>query len=136
MKLLVLGGTHHVGRAVVETALARGDDVSTLTRGVSGPSASGALALHGDRSDPAVLRAALGDATWDAVIDTWSGPPAMVRDSAGLLRDRAGHYGYVSSRSVYTWPIPATRTTRPPSAAASWLPSRRSATGHCWPAPG
>jgi nucleoside-diphosphate-sugar epimerase len=107
MKLLVLGGTHHVGRAVVETALARGDDVTTLTRGVSGPSASGALALHGDRTDPAVLRAALGDATWDAVIDTWSGAPAAVRDSAGLLRDRAGHYGYVSSRSVYTWPIPA-----------------------------
>ena len=107
MKLLVLGGTHHVGRAVVETALARGDDVTTLTRGVSGPSASGALALHGDRTDPAVLRAALGDTTWDAVIDTWSGAPAVVRDSAGLLRDRAGHYGYVSSRSVYTWPIPA-----------------------------
>jgi len=105
MRLLVLGGTHHVGRAVVETALARGDDVTTLTRGVSGPSASGALALHGDRTDPAVLRAALGDASWDAVIDTWSGAPAVVRDSAALLKDRAGHYGYVSSRSVYTWPV-------------------------------
>jgi 2'-hydroxyisoflavone reductase len=106
MRLLVLGGTHHVGRAVVETALARGDDVTTLTRGVSGPSASGALALHGDRTDPAVLRAALGDASWDAVIDTWSGAPAVVRDSAMLLADRAGHYGYVSSRSVYAWPVP------------------------------
>ncbi len=107
MRLLVLGGTHHVGRAVVETALARGDDVTTLTRGVSGPPAPGALALHGDRTDPAVLRVVLGDASWDAVIDTWSGAPAVVRDSAGLLRDRAGHYGYVSSRSVYAWPIPA-----------------------------
>lgn len=107
MRLLVLGGTHHVGRAVVETALARGDDVTTLTRGVSGPSAPGALALHGDRTDPAALRAALGDAEWDAVIDTWSGAPAVVRDSATLLADRAGHYGYVSSRSVYRWPIPA-----------------------------
>ena len=46
MRLLVLGGTHHVGRAVVETALARGDDVTTLTRGISGPSAAGALALQ------------------------------------------------------------------------------------------
>ncbi len=103
----MLGGTHHVGRAVVQTALARGDHVTTLTRGISGPSASGALALHGDRADPAALRAALGDASWDAVIDTWSGAPAVVRDSATLLRDRAGHYGYVSSRSVYTWPIAA-----------------------------
>jgi hypothetical protein len=33
MRLLVLGGTHHVGRAVVEAALARGDTVTTLTRG-------------------------------------------------------------------------------------------------------
>ncbi len=107
MRLLVLGGTHHVGRAVVQTALARGDDVTTLTRGVSGPSASGALARRGDRTDPAVLRAALGDAEWDAVIDTWSGAPAVVSDSAMLLADRAGHYGYVSSRSVYRWPIPA-----------------------------
>ena len=106
MRLLVLGGTHHVGRAVVETALGRGDDVTTLTRGVSGPSASGAIALHADRTDPAMLRAALGTAEWDAVIDTWSGAPAVVRDSAALLTDRAGHYGYVSSRSVYRWPPP------------------------------
>jgi len=107
MRLLVLGGTHHVGRAVVETALARGDDVTTLTRGVSGPPASGALALCADRTDPDSFRAALGGGSWDAVIDTWSGAPAVVRDAAMLLKDRAGHYGYVSSRSVYAWPIPA-----------------------------
>ncbi|MGO8961607.1 MAG: NAD-dependent epimerase/dehydratase family protein [Streptosporangiaceae bacterium] len=105
MKLLVLGGTHHVGRAVVEEALARGDQVTTLTRGVSGASAHGALALHADRTDPAALRAALGDVSWDAVIDTWSGAPRVVLDSATLLAGRAAHYGYVSSRSVYSWPI-------------------------------
>ena len=36
MRLLVLGGTHHVGRAFVEAALARGDDVTTVTRGLTG----------------------------------------------------------------------------------------------------
>jgi len=107
MKLLVLGGTHHVGRAVVEVALARGDQVTTLTRGVSGPSAAGAQERHADRTDPAQLRAALGDDTWDAVIDTWSGAPRVVLDSATLLAGRAGHYGYVSSRSVHQWPFPA-----------------------------
>jgi 2'-hydroxyisoflavone reductase len=105
MRLLVLGGTHHVGRAIVEEALTRGDDVTTLTRGLSGPSAPGARELHADRTDPLALRAALGDASWDAVIDTWSGAPRVVLDSATLLADRAGHYGYVSSRSVYSWPI-------------------------------
>jgi nucleoside-diphosphate-sugar epimerase len=107
MRLLVLGGTHHVGRAVVEAALARGDEVTTLTRGVSGAPASGAQARYGDRTDPAQLRSALGDDSWDAVIDTWSRAPRVVRDSAGLLAGRAGHYGYVSSESVYTWPMPA-----------------------------
>jgi 2'-hydroxyisoflavone reductase len=115
MRLLVLGGTHHVGRAVVEAAVARGDDVTTLNRGVSGRQPPGARALQADRTDPAALRAALsapepggtGEPAWDAVIDTWSGAPRVVADSAALLAGRAGHYGYVSSRSVYTWPIPA-----------------------------
>ncbi len=106
MKLLVLGGTHHVGRAVVETALARGDEVTTLNRGQTGKQDPGAIALHADRTDAAALAVALGDGTWDAVIDTWSGAPRVVRDAARLLAGRVGHYGYVSSRSVYAWPIP------------------------------
>ena len=104
MRLLVLGGTHHVGRAVVETALARGDEVTTLTRGVSGEPAQGAQARYADRTDPEQLRAAFGSDTWDAVIDTWSGAPRVVLESAAVLAGRAGHYGYVSSRSVYQWP--------------------------------
>ena len=107
MRLLVLGGTHHVGRAVVEEALARGDEVTTLTSGVSGPPATGASARYADRTDPGQLRSALGDDSWDAVIDTWSLAPRVVRDSAALLSGRVGHYGYVSSRSVYSWPIPS-----------------------------
>ncbi len=106
MRLLVLGGTHHVGRAVVEEALARGDDVTTLTRGVSGAPADGARARYADRTDAGQLRSALGDDSWDAVIDTWSLAPRVVRDAVTLLNGRVGHYGYVSSRSVYRWPIP------------------------------
>ena len=40
------------------------------------------------------------------MIDTWSRAPRVVADSATMLSGRAGHYGYVSSRSVYQWPIP------------------------------
>jgi 2'-hydroxyisoflavone reductase len=106
MRILMLGGTHHVGRAVVETALARGDEVTTLNRGISRAAEPGVEALIADRSDPAALRDAIAGREWDAVIDTWSGPPRVVRDSCRLLTDRTGHYGYVSSRSVYRWPIP------------------------------
>jgi nucleoside-diphosphate-sugar epimerase len=52
------------------------------------------------------LRSALANGEWDAVIDTWSGAPRVVRDAAALLAGRVGHYGLVSSRSVYRWPIP------------------------------
>lgn len=106
MRLLVLGGTHHVGRAVVEAAVARGDQVTTLNRGQTGTDVPGAQVRRADRTDDAQLRSALADDTWDAVIDTWSQAPRVIRDSASLLSGRAGHYGYVSTRSVYTWPIP------------------------------
>lgn len=106
MKVLVLGGTHHLGRCIVEVALHRGHSVTTLNRGVSGPPVDGAQALHADRLDPSGVKEALGVREWDAVIDTWSGAPRAVRDAAQILVDRAAHYCYVSSRSVYRWPIP------------------------------
>ncbi|RNM17708.1 NAD-dependent epimerase/dehydratase family protein [Nocardioides pocheonensis] len=105
MRVLVLGGTHHVGRATVDAALSRGDRVTTLTRGVSGHAVPGAEARHADRLDPEAVREALGADTWDAVVDTWSHQPVAVRDSARLLAGRAPHYTYISSRSVYTWPM-------------------------------
>jgi nucleoside-diphosphate-sugar epimerase len=106
MRVVVLGGTHHVGRAVVEEALERGDEVTTINRGLSRPAATGVEALVADRTDLVALRHAVTDREWDAAIDTWSGAPSAVRDSCGLLAGRVGHYGYVSSRSVYRWPIP------------------------------
>jgi nucleoside-diphosphate-sugar epimerase len=105
LRLLVLGGTHHVGRAVVECALARGDEVTTLNRGRTGHAVPGARALVADRRDPAAVRGVLDDETFDAAVDTWSQEPRVVRDTVALLADRVGHYGYVSSRSVFTWPI-------------------------------
>jgi nucleoside-diphosphate-sugar epimerase len=106
MDVLVLGGTHHVGRCVVEAALARGDAVTTITRGVSGPPATGAEPLYADRTDAAELAAAIGDGQWDVAIDTWTGAPRAVKDAAALLVERVPRYVYVSSRSVYRWPIP------------------------------
>ncbi|WP_329122675.1 NAD-dependent epimerase/dehydratase family protein [Streptomyces sp. NBC_01465] len=105
MKLLILGGTEFVGRAVAEDALARGWDVTVFHRG-NKPSPPGVTALHGDRTTPDGL-AALAEGSWDLVVDTWSAAPSVVRESARLLTARAGHYTYISSRSVYVWPTAA-----------------------------
>ncbi|MFC8669177.1 NAD-dependent epimerase/dehydratase family protein [Streptomyces sp. NPDC057199] len=104
MRLLMLGGTEFVGRAVVEAALARGWDVTVFHRGRHEPPA-GVRSLHGDRTAPDGLAALAGtEEEWDVVVDTWSAAPRVVRDSARLLANRARRYVYVSSCSVYAWP--------------------------------
>jgi 2'-hydroxyisoflavone reductase len=110
MKLLVLGGTAFVGRAVVDEARTRGHDITVLNRGHR-PPPPGTTALTGDRRAPDGLAALTGH-TWDLVVDTWSGRPTAVRDAARALAGHAGHYTYVSSRSVY-----AGSTTRTEDAA-------------------
>lgn len=101
MRLLVLGGTRFVGRAVVETALDRGWEVTALHRGVTGSLPDAARSLLADRTDPPALQAALGDRAFDAVLDTWAGAPSVARDAAAALAGRVGRVAYVSSRSVY-----------------------------------
>ncbi|MFF3738617.1 NAD-dependent epimerase/dehydratase family protein [Streptomyces sp. NPDC002566] len=105
MKLLVLGGTEFVGRAVVEAALGRGWDVTVFNRGRHTP-APGTRSLVGDRTASGGL-AALAEGEWDAVVDTWSGAPRAVHEAARLLRGRARRYVYVSSCSVYAYAPPA-----------------------------
>ena len=105
MKILVLGGSHFVGRALVEDALHHGHEVTALNRGLSGRAVDGAKFIRADRTNHDELAAAIQTAEWDAVIDTWSGSPIHATEAARLLGPRTHHYGYVSSRSVYTWPI-------------------------------
>jgi nucleoside-diphosphate-sugar epimerase len=103
MKLLVLGGTRFVGRAVVDDALRRGWRVTAVHRGLTGHLPDGVDVRQADRTDTADLAAALADTTWDAVVDTWSGVPQVATRAAGLLAGRVGDYGYISSTSVYAW---------------------------------
>ncbi len=117
MKLLILGGTGFVGPAVVEDALARGWEVTVLNRGHSA-APEGVRVLRGDRTaegGPEVLR----DGEWDLAVDTWSAAPTAVRDTARMLADRVGRYGYISSCSVYPFPPPAGNDETGPVVEAS-----------------
>ncbi|MFB9192763.1 NAD-dependent epimerase/dehydratase family protein [Actinomadura verrucosospora] len=105
MRLLMLGGTEFVGRAITEEALARGWDVTVFHRGRHEPP-QGVVSLHGDRTAEGGLKA-LEDGEWDAVIDTWSAAPFVVRNTARLLDGRVTRYAYISSRSVYRYPEPS-----------------------------
>ncbi|MDG4779995.1 reductase [Micromonospora sp. WMMD961] len=101
MRLLVLGGTGFVGGAMVTEGVRRGWSVTVFNRGLHGVVPRGVHRLRGDRTAPDGL-AALTGGGWDLVVDTWDGAPRAARDAARVLADVVGHYGYVSSGSVYT----------------------------------
>lgn len=101
MKILILGGTVFLGRALTDAALARGHEVTHLHRGKSAPPDGRVETLQGDRSDADALHAALGERRWDAAIDTSGYMPQVVSLSAQALRDKVRRYLFVSTISVY-----------------------------------
>ncbi|WP_138758348.1 NAD-dependent epimerase/dehydratase family protein [Modestobacter altitudinis] len=104
MRLLVLGGTHFLGRHVVTAGLERGHEVATFTRGVSGAPPDGVRALHGDRDDPAALPAALEGWAPEIVVDTSCQTRTAAENAAAALSGVAG-YAFVSSLNAYqNWP--------------------------------
>lgn len=100
MRVLVIGGTQFVGRAVVEAYLARGDEVTLFHRGRTNaelfPEAKHVL---GDRDIDADLERITGD--FDVTFDSSAYIPRHVRRLAAALAGRGGHYIHVSSISVY-----------------------------------
>ncbi|CAL9452643.1 NAD-dependent epimerase/dehydratase family protein [Streptomyces sp. enrichment culture] len=107
MKILVLGGTWFLGRAVAQAALARGWSVTAFNRGRSGTAPEGTREVHGDRTvHPDLLR--LGEqGPWDAVVDTSASElaPRDVLAGAQVLESAAGRYVYISTVNAYRgWP--------------------------------
>lgn len=100
MKLLILGGTRFVGRALVEAAQAKGHEITLFNRGQSNPDLYPEVEqLIGDRDGGLD---ALKGRRWDAVIDTCGYVPRLVKDSAELLADAVDQYTFISSISVYS----------------------------------
>ncbi|GIF13477.1 NAD-dependent epimerase/dehydratase family protein [Actinoplanes teichomyceticus] len=116
MRILILGGSGFVGRALADEALAAGHLVTVFNRGHRAP-VPGTRLLVGDRLADGGLDA-LRSGTWDAVVDTWSAQADAVGAAAALLAGRAGHLTYVSSRSVYRWLAPGPLTEHAPLTAA------------------
>lgn len=99
MKILIIGGTRFLGRHLVESALARGDQLTLFNRGQSNPDLPWPVeTILGDRETDLNR---LAGRKWEAVIDTCGYLPRLVRLSAQALREAVENYVFISSISVY-----------------------------------
>ena len=98
MRLLVLGGTVFLSRAVATEAVARGHEVTCACRGASGDVPAGARHLAWDRADGAAPPAALDGSAYDAVVDV-ARHPSWVRTAVAAVPD--AHWVFVSTINVY-----------------------------------
>lgn len=115
MKALFIGGTGIISSACSQLAVECGIELYLLNRGQSvRPPVAGARILNGDIRDPQSARAALGDLTFDAVVDWIAYTPAQVEVDLDLFRGRTGQYVFISSASAYQKPaaaLPVTEST-------------------------
>lgn len=99
MKILIIGGTKFLGRAMVESALASGHEVTLFNRGKTNADLFPEVEkLIGDRRSDL---SALAGRSWDAVIDTSGYIPREINLLGEALRGNIGHYTFISSISVY-----------------------------------
>jgi 2'-hydroxyisoflavone reductase len=99
MRILIIGGTIFLGRHLVDSALARGHQLTLFHRGRHGAELFPQVErLHGDRNGDL---SELAGRTWDAVIDTCGYIPRHVRTAAERLAPSVGHYTFISTISVY-----------------------------------
>jgi len=105
-RVLVIGGTLFIGRALVDQLLERGDDVVIMHRGQGTPFGSRVAEIHCDRNDSAAVRTALKatrfDFVYDNVYDWQRGTTGdQVSATAIAASDGLRRYVFLSSVAVY-----------------------------------
>jgi nucleoside-diphosphate-sugar epimerase len=115
MKVLFIGGTGVISSACSRLAASRGVELYLLNRGqTERPIPEGARIVRGDIYNRASVERALGDTTFDAVVDWIAFTPGHVEADIDLFRGRTGQYVFISSASAYQKPLsslPITEST-------------------------
>ncbi len=115
-RVLFLGGTGIISAGSVALAHERGWQVTVLNRGqnLSRPLPEGVEVVQGDVRDADSVREALGDRSFDVVVDFLSFTPDQVTTMADLFAGRTGQFVFISSASAYQTPprsLPVTEAT-------------------------
>jgi nucleoside-diphosphate-sugar epimerase len=126
MKVLFIGGTGVISSACSQLAIEHGIDLYLLNRGkTKRPVPEGAHILHADIRDAKSVRSALGEKTFDVVVNWIAFTPGHIQQDLDMFRERAGQYIFISSASAYQTPpahLPVTEST--PLANPYWEYSR------------
>jgi nucleoside-diphosphate-sugar epimerase len=116
MRVLFIGGTGKISSACAQLAVERGIELYLLNRGQTAarPAPAAARILQGDIRDKGSASQALGDLTFEAVVNWIAFTPEHIELDLDLFRGRTGQYIFISSASVYQTPpvnLPITEST-------------------------
>ncbi len=114
-KVLFIGGTGIISSACAPLALERGCELYLLNRGKSHRSTpAGAKVLTADIRDPGSVKQALGNSSFDCVVDWIAFTPEHIQADIELFSGRTGQFVFISSASAYQSPpssLPVTEST-------------------------
>lgn len=106
MKVLFIGGTGIISTASTQLAAERGIEVTLLRRGQrTADVAKNVATITADVTDEAATAKALGNQSFDAVVDWIAFTPADVERDIRLFRDRTQQFIFISSASAYQRPV-------------------------------
>ena len=105
MKVLFISGTGIISSACSELALQHGIELYLLNRGRSTrPAPAGAISMLADIRQPDSVIEALGDLTFDSVVDWVAFTPDQIKTDIQLFHKRTRQYIFISSASAYQKP--------------------------------
>ena len=102
MKILLVGGTGVLSTDVAKLAIEKGYEVTVLNRGKSPDRiAKGLRHIEADIRNADDTKRALGEKTFDVVVDFLSFNPDQLSQTFSSLNGRCGQYIFISSATVY-----------------------------------
>jgi nucleoside-diphosphate-sugar epimerase len=102
MKVLMIGGTRYLGRAITSRLAARGDEVTVANRGQTAwDLPEGVQRMTADITQPGSLERALEGRTFDAAVHMIAMDAERARAVIEAIHDKVGHYVHCGSTGVY-----------------------------------
>jgi nucleoside-diphosphate-sugar epimerase len=108
LRILFIGGTGIISASAVREAVAQGMNVYVLNRGINQRQRelpAEVTWLTGDIRRPDTVRSAIGDLTFDTVVNVLSFTADDAREAVELFSGKTKQYIYISSASVYHKPV-------------------------------